>query len=108
MDEDEVGRASLRDDSGACLSEQLAASPGGSTERLPRLQAGLHERLDLPGDLIRPGRTATEVRAGRDRDARRVGETDALLRPLDPGGQLLAAVRRGEPLDRRRRAERLP
>ena len=46
---------------------------------LPRLQAGLHELLHLPGQLVRPRGAAAEVRPRRDRDAGRVGDAHASI-----------------------------
>ena len=73
-------------------------------ERLPRLEAGLHERFDLPGELVGPGRAATEIGAGRDRDAGRMGADGRSPRPARSGSAIRwRALGSGEPLDRRRR-----
>ena len=61
------------------LAEQLAAAPGCGAERFPRLEAGRDQALDLPGQLVGPGRAAAEVRAGGDDDAGRMGQSNALL-----------------------------
>ena len=53
------------------------------------------QALDLPGELVGPGRAAAEVRTGGDERRRRAGQPHALVRPLPPRGDRAARV--GEP-----------
>ena len=69
-----------REDAGLWLAEELAAAPRRGAERLPRLETGGDERLDLPGELVRPGRAAAEIGAGRDPDAGSTGRSGSIPR----------------------------
>src|SRR6185295_8370942 len=85
LDRDRVGRPGDAPDppEGCRIGERVAVhedevrgpavAPRGGAERLPRLQPGVDEPLDLPGELVGPERAAAEVGAGRDPDAGAVG-----------------------------------
>ena len=53
---------------------------------------GGDHRLDLPGELVRPQRSAAEVRAGGERDPGLRREPHAVLGLLAPLGDALAAL----------------
>src|SRR5436309_12973096 len=82
MDQEEIGGSTLDDSTGRCFAEQVSAAGRRGRERLPRLEAGFNERLDFPGEMVRPQGSSAKVRAGRDLHARAVGEVYALDRPL--------------------------
>ena len=91
MDQGEVGRAALTDHARVRLAQQLAAAPGDAGQRLPRLQARLHQALDLPGQLVGPGRTAAEVGAADDQLLVEY-EAASLVPPSTPASVLPPAV----------------
>src|SRR6185436_14900060 len=103
--EDEVRGPAVAQVAGIGLAEELAAAPRGGAERLPRLQPGVDEPLDLPGELVGPERAAAEVGAGRDPDAGAVGGPNRRLRVLAAGRQGGTPLGAREPLDRRGLAE---
>src|SRR5213594_2045100 len=105
MDQEEIGRTSFEDAPGRCFSQQLSAADRRGRERLPRLEAGFDERLDLPGEMVRPQGSAAEIRAGCDPHARAVGEVYALDRPLAPTPDSLLPLVADEPGQRRRLRE---
>src|SRR5712691_116618 len=82
MDEEEVRGYSFDDSTGVGFSEQFAAPDCRGGQRLPRLESGFDERLDLPGQVVGAQRSAAKIRAGRDPHAGPMGEADALDRPL--------------------------
>src|SRR2546422_5131393 len=105
MDEEEVRWAAFDDSAGFGLPEQLSAADRRGRERLPRLEAGFDERLDLPGEVVRPQGSAAKIRAGCDPHARAVGEVYALDRPLAPTPDSLLPLVADEPGQRRRLRE---
>src|SRR5688500_3318818 len=84
MDKDEVGRSAVTEDPDLGLAEKLAAAPRGCRQGLPWLEPGRDERLDLPGELVRPQRAAAEVGSRSDPDAGTVGQCDRLDSPFAP------------------------
>src|SRR5881397_3279071 len=64
MDQEEIGRTSFDDAPGRCFSQQVSAADRRGRERFPRLEAGFDERLDLPGEVVRPQGSAAEIRPG--------------------------------------------
>src|SRR5712691_1727370 len=84
VDEEEVAGPAFDDPPGVRFVQELTAANRRGGERLPGFQAGLHEGLDLPSEMIRSPGSAAEVRAGRDSHARSIREVYALDRPLPP------------------------
>src|SRR5437867_1393777 len=105
MDQEEIGSTSFDDAPGRCFSQQVSAADRRRRERLPRLEAGFDERLDLPGEMVRPERSTAEVRPGRDTHAGAVGELDALDRPLPAMYNPFLPLVADEPRQRRRLRE---
>src|SRR2546426_2853581 len=105
MDQEEIGRSSFDDATGRCFSQQVSATDCRGRERFPRLEAGFDERLDLPGEMVRPQGSAAKIRAGCDPHARAVGEVYALDRPLAPTPDSLLPLVADEPGQRRRLRE---
>src|SRR5947199_3001761 len=105
MDQEEIGRTSFEDAPGRCFSQQLSDADRRRRERLPRLEAGFDERLDLPGEMVRPQGSAAKIRAGCDPHARAVGEMYALDCPLAPTRDSLLPLVADEPGQRRRLRE---
>src|SRR2546426_815212 len=102
MHEEEVGGPTFDDSARRSFTEQVSAADRRGRERLPRLEAGFDERLDLPGEMVRPERSTAEVRPGRDTHTGAVGELDALDRPLAPTPDSLLPLVADEPGQRRR------
>src|SRR5436309_5817637 len=105
MDQEEIGRPSFDDSARRCYPDEVSAADRRGRERLPRLQAGFDERLDLPGEVVRPQGSAAKIRAGRDPHTRAVGEVYALDRPLAPTPDSLFPLVADEPGQRRRLRE---
>src|SRR5947209_7293676 len=103
--EEEIHGPALDDATGPSFLQQLSAVDRRGRERLPRLQASLNERLDLPRQMVRAQGTAPEIRAGRDSDARPVCEADALDCPLPPTRDPLLPLVADEPRQRGRLGE---
>src|SRR2546422_8704589 len=97
MDQEEIGRTSFDDATRQCFTEQVSAADRRGRERFPRLEAGFDERLDLPGEMVRPQGSAAKIRAGCDPHARAVGEVYALDRPLAPTPDSLLPLVADEP-----------
>src|SRR5436853_5064056 len=95
--EEEVRRPAFDDSTGLRLAQHLAATDRRGRERLRRLQSGLDERLDLPGEVVRAKRPAAKIRPGRDPHAGAVGQLDALDRPLPPPRSALLPLVADEP-----------
>src|SRR2546426_5173585 len=105
MAQEEIGRTSFDDATGRCFSQQVSAADRRGRERFPRLEARFDERLDLPGEVVRPQGSAAKIRAGCDPHARAVGEVYALDRPLAPTPDSLLPLVADEPGQRRRLRE---
>src|SRR3989442_13363571 len=84
VDEEEVRGPAFDDAPRFGFVQKLPAANRCGGQRLPGFQAGLHQGLDLPGEMIRSQGTAAEIRSGRDSYARPVREVNALNRPLPP------------------------
>src|SRR3989454_6309825 len=108
VDEEEIGGPAFDDATSLVFRKEFAAADRRGRESLPRLEAGFHERLDLPGEMVRSQGTAPEIRPGRDSYARAVGEVDALDRPLPPMRDSLPPFVADEPGQCRRLRERGP
>ena len=61
MHQNEVGWATLTNNPCVGIPDHATAVPGRGGKCFPRLEAGVDETLHLPGQLVRTGRTATEV-----------------------------------------------
>src|SRR3989475_8214803 len=105
MDQEEIGGPTFDDAPGRRFSQQVSAADRRGRERFPRLEAGFDERLDLPGEMVRPQGSAAKIRACCDPHARAVGEVYALDRPLAPTPDSLLPLVADEPGQRRRLRE---
>src|SRR2546427_10894456 len=82
--EEEVRGAAFDDSPGLRFPEELPAEDRRARECLPRLEARLDERLDLPREVVRAQGSSAKVCPSRHPHAGPVSEVYALDRPLPP------------------------
>jgi len=81
MHQNEVGRATFTNNPRVGIPADTAATPARGGKCFQRVEAGVYETLHLPGQLVRAGRTATEVGTRCDQYARRDAQRERSLLP---------------------------